>query len=1150
MKIQSLALERYGAFTDRVLTFDPDARLHVVIGPNEAGKSSALAAITDLLFGFGKNTPYDFRHESKLLRVGGVFRSADGRGIAIRRRKGNKNTLLDADDNALPDDVLAPLLGTMTRDIFTSEFGLNAQTLRDGGEKLLNAGGRLAETLAASSAGLTVLSDLRSRYGEEADQLFTPRRSSRPFYVLVDRFEDAVKQVAAATVTPDALKAALENVASAEARYADCARQHDATGRDLARLSRAQRTRNHLIRLNTLRASLADHAGLAAVTDAELGRWQAALADHDRIRAELQRLAQDDAADADNVAGLKVDEAILARAETIEALVRRMEVIRKGAEDLQRRQTERSLAQDALQDCARRLGIASHAELLAQMPTDLALADVRDRIAGAKDAERIKAEADRRLQVVMAERDRLQREAPAASHAADPAPLRRQLQVFADIPKVADRVRTERLACDRDAGQLDAALAALDPRLEHLAGPVARSLPDDAVMAEHERRVSDLASELQRAKARLSEAEHAVETIELEVTRFARSGAVTTREDLLKVRAERDAAMQVHEAALDDAAARMASLHVVRRLIDAADRVADQLVTDSERAAQFGALLDRKADAIRDAERAANALRDVSDRSEQARQAWAVLWQPAAILPRQPGEMRKWLARVDDLQHRAEAIEERRAGLQADADWLDESRASLISLLAALGGQADAATPMDLLYRDAELRLNELSVAWTEVQKRAVTFERAERDVLDAQRAVTAADAGVASSRATLPAVFVRIGVPDGATLAAAEAALTVWGAVGTQKLSFENADHRVKSINDDIQRFDAEVRGLVDAVAPELATRAVMDGLKELEQRLAQAQRADAQRASRNEAIAARAATRQALIASSGPIDATLDIARAVLGLAEGETLATALEKVDRRNRLANELATASAQLPESADGLDEATLRAEQVDLDHDALAANIERLEALRQQILVEMGNAQSAIDQAKRERDDLSRGRDATGAARLRAEAAGEIRDVVDRWLVRAAATRLAGHAIERHRQMVQDPLLERASELFAIASGAAFAGLAVDYGEDDQPVVVAVRKTDERVGVRGLSEGSRDQLFLSLRLALLERRTVETLPFIGDDLLASFDERRTASTLSLLASTTADRQAIIFTHHRHVADIAQSLTDLPVAVIEL
>ena len=59
------------------------------------------------------------------------------------------------------------------------------------------------------------------------------------------------------------------------------------------------------------------------------------------------------------------------------------------------------------------------------------------------------------------------------------------------------------------------------------------------------------------------------------------------------------------------------------------------------------------------------------------------------------------------------------------------------------------------------------------------------------------------------------------------------------------------------------------------------------------------------------------------------------------------------------------------------------------------------------------------------------------------------------------------------------------------------------------------RTAPRVPVAGMSEGARDQLFLSLRLALLELRAVEPLPFIADDLLSSFDEARTARMLGLL-----------------------------------
>ena len=53
MKIAHLYLKAYGAFSGRRLDFDngDGANFHVIYGPNEAGKSTTLRALTGLLFG-------------------------------------------------------------------------------------------------------------------------------------------------------------------------------------------------------------------------------------------------------------------------------------------------------------------------------------------------------------------------------------------------------------------------------------------------------------------------------------------------------------------------------------------------------------------------------------------------------------------------------------------------------------------------------------------------------------------------------------------------------------------------------------------------------------------------------------------------------------------------------------------------------------------------------------------------------------------------------------------------------------------------------------------------------------------------------------------------------------------------------------------
>lgn len=88
MRFERLHFLRYGNLTDVTFRFRPDARLHLVYGPNEAGKSSALAAVSDLLFGFsGKRKTadgeyvnrYDFLHSGPSLRVAATLRTGPER---------------------------------------------------------------------------------------------------------------------------------------------------------------------------------------------------------------------------------------------------------------------------------------------------------------------------------------------------------------------------------------------------------------------------------------------------------------------------------------------------------------------------------------------------------------------------------------------------------------------------------------------------------------------------------------------------------------------------------------------------------------------------------------------------------------------------------------------------------------------------------------------------------------------------------------------------------------------------------------------------------------------------------------------------------------------------------------------------------------
>jgi hypothetical protein len=88
MKILRFDLIAYGPFTGRSLDLSKgDHGFHLIYGPNEAGKSSALRALGDALYGVPPRTPDNFIHSYANLRVGAVL---EERGRLVRFAAGRE----------------------------------------------------------------------------------------------------------------------------------------------------------------------------------------------------------------------------------------------------------------------------------------------------------------------------------------------------------------------------------------------------------------------------------------------------------------------------------------------------------------------------------------------------------------------------------------------------------------------------------------------------------------------------------------------------------------------------------------------------------------------------------------------------------------------------------------------------------------------------------------------------------------------------------------------------------------------------------------------------------------------------------------------------------------------------------------------------
>ena len=88
MKICEIRLMAYGPFTDvRIDLREGNQGLHIIYGPNEAGKSSALRALRDMLYGIPERSLDNFLHPYTKMRVGGAIQRGNGDVLSLSAAK-------------------------------------------------------------------------------------------------------------------------------------------------------------------------------------------------------------------------------------------------------------------------------------------------------------------------------------------------------------------------------------------------------------------------------------------------------------------------------------------------------------------------------------------------------------------------------------------------------------------------------------------------------------------------------------------------------------------------------------------------------------------------------------------------------------------------------------------------------------------------------------------------------------------------------------------------------------------------------------------------------------------------------------------------------------------------------------------------------
>ena len=1145
MRFDRLGFLAFGPFTGLELDLSGGAPggLHVIFGRNEAGKSSALRGVHDLLFGFPERTPDAHVHPNPDLRIAATLSTADGRVIEVQRLKRRKDALRDASDAPIDESVLSRLLGGVDAALFERLFGLDHERLQRAGEALLRDQGDIGESLFDAGSGGRGIRGVLSQLEEEADAIFKARSSKASLNVLLEAYKEAKSATRDAAVSPEKWQQQQDKLDSERRRLNELGERRKQLREESNAHSRLDAVLGPIAIRNALREKLDALGALPALPSDAGERRTRAQRTLDEGAHERARLGRELQKKQERLRELVLPENLLGvDAEAIAKLRDRVGGYRTAELDLPKRREDAQRYEAEAQNVAGVLYPGKPLEgLEALRPSPLDLSRVR-KLPPRQAAllERV-SNAQKALRSLEVQRSQL-----VAAQVELPAPrelgvLRRALASARARGDVERRVRDTAAQAAKLEAEAQARLSALGFWSGELQAVPGLPVPHEETIELFQRDFSERvarATELEREHQALAQR---LAQCGLKIKAVEGAGSVPSESALEQARARRDDGWRrvlgawqrgdtteyVDPQFETDAPLAQGFEHALQ----GADEQADRLRREAERVSLLAALAAEHDQLSAQQSSLSGAFEELELARLEGERAWLAAWRAAAIEPATPVEMRAWLARQRALSELilrwGEARREAASALAERSDLAGElARALELPLdpgasLGALLAACDEA--VEVGSRAAERR-RELSDALKDLERQKIERElelAAEREALDAWQLEWRA--------ATERLGFAHELSPDEvATLLDSLSGL--FDSLG--KLSEQR--RRATRIEEDRVKFQNHVAEWTQTYAPDLAERAPDVAAEALVHRFQAAEHQRAERAQIQADLSELGSALSALELRTGQAAAELESLRAAAHAPDLGSLAAIEERVREARDLRRQLDAVESSLlqdqgvplealVEAARGVDRTTLKARLVELVDET-----ERIDEEHKNLSLQVRDLEHGLLRYAEN--------DAADQAQSLSVQAAEIREQALRYARLKLSTVVLQRGIERYREQNQGPVLKRASALLPRLTLGSFRGLRVGVEERQ---IVALRDDGKELGVDAMSEGTRYQLYLALRVASLERYLERNppLPLVLDDVLIHFDDERAAAAFDVLGELALRTQILFFTHHARDLTVA-------------
>ena len=1138
MRFDNFNLKAYGPYTERTLELPAQdgGDLHVIYGPNEAGKSSLLRAIRDMLFGIPAKTTDNFIHEYRKLRVGGQV-STPEKTLAFLRKKGNVNTLLATDESALSESEMSAFLGAIDVTYFTQMFGLDTEKLRSGAQALLSGEGSTGEILfSASNGGVSVKETIASLQAE-SDQFFRPRKAKGvKVYETLDQIKALKKELKDSKLKPAAYAKATriaqklqESVSEMRARTGtleQSLRTLEAQKQAIPIYLRYEESISKLQQydLPTLAPDFAQNLRQQQLdmvqAEASLSSAQASLAS---IKSRIDSLPD----------VLFVDSDI----SKVEALVQQEDVYRYHMTEHLKFTTDLERVQSELQQILEDLNLSSITDI-PPVPSQQEFQKLRATLRGLYELQAKDMASSQEIE--MLERN-IQGVKQDLQTVGEPQEVARLTDLFSRIEshylQLSSNQTQEQVREGLQRG-CDALFEVLG--MKHDCVVEEWSLPAEELATRYSQELQEEARQKEFLNSQLQELEMTLIDKQAKLDDLNLQGTIPTQRDLEEIRNKRTRLMEGVLSEERD----VKSLVELQSAINLADHIVDQLRAHSDRTLEVARLQNELRTLTQKKALLQERLHQTVTRLKSLRQEWADL---LSSLPIRTVEIEE-LSEVR-LQWRA-LLEKRKAlrDLEITRSHLQETTHKLLKecekeeLPCDIGDfertyrwmKADQAMKSERQGRREEL-LRQLYEK-EEVLKREV--ENASSLTIQQQKLEQ--EWQVVAEAYALPHAMTD-----------SESVQAIFDqrneAMRVHKASLETLK-KIEALRAETQAHEwsrekvlKSYHGVLEDAG--LSTQAVeiqwqyLIKLKgealERQQKLSDLQERYSEQKQACEELLHIYDSKQQLLHESlklAHVERIEDIEAFLSQLSEQMTLLQDTHNLEE---------TLLSLFPAQGDieSVSRVIRGVEYAEVEREIWGVS-EDLERVRRDYDTARDQMNVALEE---QRVFEAESQKAADTEQTLASLMADLKVFGSRYLSLQSAIQFLQQQVEEYRQENQGPMIRYTSEYFRELTCQQYKGVVNQLDEQNTPRLYAVDGvTGDLVEVSHLSEGTGDQLYLALRLAALKLhfQSRSPMPLILDDILMTFDEKRTVAVLKVLQEFSQKTQVFIFTHHQHISDLAK------------